>query len=162
MKKIIFLFLVTLPVISRAQLFFNLGAGVATRTEYSTSLNEEQSPVANTSKSVLPKMQISAGYQYKKIIAEAEMLPTITRETNASNYFGAKAGIDICGLVPAVGYYFNLRNSDNAENNSSAFGYSLRYQLAINERGGVFAEAMLIENSYQLTAGCNIQIQFKK
>lgn len=164
MKKIIFLFLVTLPVISRAQFFVDLGAGVAIRSGRSSDLNDEQrserSSDLNVSKrSVLPAVKISAGYQIKNIVLEAEERPAITREVNAPNYFGAKAGVNIGGFVPAAGYYFNFRNEDNPENNHGSFGYSLEYQVMINDRGGLYAEGMVINKSFQITAGAHIEIK---
>lgn len=154
MKNFLIPFLLLSPAISRAQFFVNMGAGVAT---FQTFIPRNEVDRPEVKKNMAPVVKISAGYQIKNIVLETEERPTITREVNAPNFFGAKAGYNIRGFVPAAGYYFNLKNEDNPENNSSSFGYSLKYQVMISENGGLYAEGVMIDKSYQFTAGFQIQ-----
>ena len=143
MKNLLF-FLLLLPVITQAQFYVDLGGGI-----HHSPLTTHHSPV------IMPIIKISVGYQVSNIIAEAVMQPTLSRVVNSPNYFGGKIGYNIAGsgLIPSAGYYFNLCNADNPENNGWYPGYSLKYQHAINDNGGLYAEAMYINHSVSITAG---------
>lgn len=153
MKKLIFLFLLTSPVISRAQAFFDMGAGVAT---FNQNISTE-SGKTETNMLLLPAVKISGGYQAGSIVLEGEIRPTVTKKQNSSTNLGAKVGYNFNGLIPAAGYYYNYCNSDNPENNTSGIGLSLKYIVQVNDKGGVYFEGMYVNKSYQLTAGFHVQ-----
>lgn len=134
-KKIILIFL-CLPAVANAQMTFNMGAG----TDFKNAL-----------------AHISAGYQYNELLVEAVEQPTITRKANSNNYFGIKACYNFRGFIPAIGYYYNYKSSNNKEQNHSVPGISLKYLLILNTNGGLYIEGMYIEKSFQLTAGFNVQ-----
>jgi|GEM_PF-2406698 hypothetical protein len=154
MKKVIFFILLISPCILHAQLFVNLGAGAATF--------EQKIPVSNEGAHVLPSqllvpvVKMAAGYQIRHIVMEAELRPTLTRQSNSPNNFGLKAGYCIHHFVPAIGYYYNYCNSDNPANNTSGFGYSLEYLLPVTRNGDLYLEAAYMNHSMQLTGGFHI------
>jgi hypothetical protein len=101
-------------------------------------------------------MKISAGYQFRNVVAEAVMQPAISRKTNTPCYLGAKIGYNLHGLIPSIGYLYNYRNADDVSMNRWEVGYALKYQFQINDNGGLFAEVLYTKSSYQLTAGFHV------
>jgi hypothetical protein len=154
MKKVIFFILLISPGILHAQLFVNLGAGAATF--------EQKAPVSTEgahllpSQIVVPVVKMAAGYQIRHIVMEAELRPTLTRQSNSPNNFGLKAGYYIHHFVPAIGYYYNYCNSDNPANNTSGFGYSLEYLLPVTRNADLYVEAAYMNHSVQLIGGFHI------
>jgi hypothetical protein len=131
---------------SHAQAFVDFGGGVAKVTK-----------AAKVPNCVVPVMKISAGYQFGNVVAEGILQPTITRETNAPAYLGAKLGYNLHGFIPSIGALYNYRNADDATLNKWEIGYALKYQIRVNDNGGLFAEALYTNSSYSLTGGFNIQ-----
>jgi len=149
MKKIALL-LLFLPLFSHGQAHIDLGGGAA---------RFNQSGEKGITKAISPVVKIGVGYQVSNIVAEVMMQPTLTRTVNSPNYFGGKLGYNIAGsnLIASAGYFYNLCNSDNPENNGSYFGYSLKYQTSIiSEYGALYAEAMLVNKSMEATIGFHI------
>jgi hypothetical protein len=130
---------------SNAQ-FLDFGGGVAKVTK-----------AAKVPGCVVPVMKISAGYQFGNIVTEGVLQPAITRETNAPAYLGAKLGYNLHGFIPSIGALYNYRNADDVSMNKWEVGYALKYQLRVNDNGGLFAEAMYTNSSYSITGGFNIQ-----
>ena len=154
MKKVIFIILLISPRILHAQLFVNLGAGAAT-FQQKVPLTGEATH-ALPSQLVVPVVKISAGLQIRHFVMEAELRPTLTRQSNSPNNFGMKAGYRINHFIPAIGYYYNYCNSDNPGNNTAGIGYSLQYIRQINRKTDLYLEAAYMNNSAQLTAGFHI------
>jgi hypothetical protein len=105
----------------------------------------------------VPAMIISAGYQFSNVVAEAVLQPAITKMTNVPCYLGAKLGYNLHGFIPSIGALYNYRNADDVSMNRWEVGYALKYQLRVNDNGGLFAEALYTNSSYSLTGGFNIQ-----
>ena len=105
----------------------------------------------------VPAMIISAGYQFSNVVAEAILQPAITKMVNAPCYLGMKLGYNLHGFIPSIGALYNYRNADDVSMNRWQVGYALKYQLRVNDNGGLFAEAMYTASSYSLTGGFNIQ-----
>jgi hypothetical protein len=59
--------------------------------------------------------------------------------------------------MPSIGALYNYRNADDVSMNRWEVGYALKYQLRVNDNGGLFAEALYTNSSYSLTGGFNIQ-----
>jgi hypothetical protein len=154
MKKIIFFILLISPVILRAQLFVNLGAGVATFEQQIPLVSEGSH--ALPSQIVVPVVKMAAGFEIRNIVLEAELRPTVTRKRNSPNNFGVKAGYHINHFIPAIGYYYNYCNSDNPINNKAGVGYSLEYVVPVTRNGDLYFEAIHLNNSWQLTGGFHI------
>ena len=103
-----------------------------------------------------PVMKLAAGYEANNIQAQAVMSASLSRSVNTNNYFGIKAGYDIAGIIPSVGYYYDLRNGDDKSVNQYYPGISLKGVLPINERGGIYLDGMYINKSFEITAGFHI------
>lgn len=154
MKKVIFFILLISPHILHAQLFVNLGGGAAT-FQQKIPLNGEATH-ALPSQLVVPVVKMSTGVQIRHFVLEAELRPTLTRQSNSPNNFGFKAGYRISHFIPAIGYYYNYCNSDNPGNNTVGIGYSLQYITPINRKADLYLEAAYMNNSAQLTTGFHI------
>ena len=154
MKKAIFLILLISPVILHAQLYVNLGAGIVT-FQQKIPLSGEGSH-ALPANLVVPAVKMAAGLEIRHIVMEAELRPTLTRQSNSPNNFGVKAGYRINHFIPAIGYYYNYCNSDNPLNNTAGFGYSLEYIVPVTRNGDLYFEAAYLNNSWQLTGGFHI------
>jgi len=133
MKNLLFVLLLS-PLISMAQPYAEMGSGIETVHHR-------------------PLMKISAGYELNKVSVEAVEQVTITRATNSNNYFGLKTGYNIHNFIPGVGYYYNYRTADDKTQNHATPGFSLKYVLDLNDRGGVYAEGNYVEKSFQVTFG---------
>lgn len=107
----------------------------------------------------IPVMKISVGYEFHKIVSEAIIQPALTHRVNTPSYFGIKIGFNFHNLVPSVGYLYNYRNSDNPEKNGWQMGYALKYQLMLNDKGGLYIETMYTNSTYELTAGFHVVFQ---
>jgi hypothetical protein len=131
---------------SQSQAFVDFGGGAAKVTK-----------AAKVQNCVVPVMKISAGYQFGNIVTEGILQPSTTRLASAPSYFGAKLGYNLHGFIPSIGALYNYRNADDVSMNRWEVGYALKYQLRINDNGGLFAEALYTNSSYSLTGGFNIQ-----
>lgn len=147
------LIILLFPLLSFSQAHLDFGGGAG--FEKLSYVNEKGQIVNNTF--LVPAMKISAGYQIGNIVTEAIMQPSITNHVNRSCYFGFKAGYNFRNIIPQIGYLYNYRNSDDISMNRWQVGYALKYQIKVNDNGGLFAEAMYTASSYSLTAGFNIQ-----
>lgn len=137
MKNLFLLLILIIPASLHAQLYVDFGGGMETSAGR---------PIAN----------ISVGFQHSNVIVEAVEQVTISRVANNTNLFGLKAGYNYKNFIPAVGYYYNYRSSDNKEMNHAAAGFSLKYFLNLNPNGGLYAEAMYVEKVVQVTAGFHV------
>jgi hypothetical protein len=144
-KSILTVIILLAAFTSHAQ-FLDLGGGVAKVTKD-----------AKVPGCVVPVMKISAGYQFGNVVAEGILQPAITKETNAPAYLGAKLGYNLHGFIPSIGALYNYRNADDVSMNRWEVGYALKYQIRVNDNGGLFAEALYTNSSYSLTGGFNIQ-----
>jgi hypothetical protein len=114
--------------------------------------------IAGTKDDNIPVMKISVGYEFKNnIVTEAAIQPALTRRANVPNLLGIKAGYNINGLIPSVGYMYNYRSSDNNSINGWEVAYALKYQFQLNDNGGLYIEGMYSKSAYQLTAGFHVQ-----
>lgn len=152
-KVIIILAFVLLYTAASAQVHIELGFG-ATHSTF-TSYDDRKDEMEVTT--VLPAFKLAVGYQFRNLIVEVSEQPTISAIPNHPNLLGAKAGYNINGLVPFVGYYWNLASSDNEKFNSWNIGYGLKYQYMIKENAGLFAEASYINKSTSITAGMHYE-----
>ena len=108
----------------------------------------------NYNKELRPMAKIGFGYELKKVVTEFVFQPTISRQSNPDTYFGVKAGYNISGLIPTIGYYYDYRSADDKEQNKWAgVGYSLKYVYLLGEQGGLFLEGMHVNKSTQVIAG---------
>lgn len=105
----------------------------------------------------VPAMIISAGYQFGNVVAEGILQQSVSKAVNTPSYLGAKLGYNLHGFIPSIGALYNYRNADDVIMNRWEVGYALKYQLRVNDNGGLFAEAMYTNSSYSLTGGFNIQ-----
>jgi hypothetical protein len=105
----------------------------------------------------VPVMKIAVGYEINKIVTEAILQPSISRITNTPSYIGLKAGYDIHGFVPQIGYLYNYRNADDVSMNRWEIGYALKYQFQVNDNGGIYIESMYTKSSIELTAGFQVK-----
>ena len=154
MKKQLFVCLLCVVLLSlskhcTAQPHFDMGAGYDLMSHHT---------IAN----------LAAGYTAGALMIEGQMRPSISRSVFASNYFGGRAGITFpmstevegyygATVTPCIGYYYNLRSSDDKSLNSSAPGYSIKYCVPVNENGGLYADAMYIEKRVQLSVGFHVE-----
>jgi len=131
MKKIFFLFILLplFPLFAQAQTV-NIGVGIH-----------------NTS----PVFQIEAGYQNKIVLMGSyEAIPV--REAKSINfYYGVKAGYEVKGFIPQIGYFFS-------HNGFQGLAYFVKYDVDINENGGIYIEAGYLEKT-QVTVGFKINIK---
>ena len=144
--KALFMVVILLASFTSNAQFLDFGGGVAKVIK-----------AAKVPGCVVPVMKISAGYQFGNIVTEGILQPAFTRETNAPAYLGAKLGYNRHGFIPSIGALYNYRNADDVSMNRWEVGYALKYQLRVNDNGGLFAEAMYTASSYSLTGGFNIQ-----
>jgi hypothetical protein len=144
--KALFIVVILLTSFTSHAQFVDFGGGVAKVTK-----------AAKVPGCVVPVMKISAGYQLGNVVAEGVLQPAITKETNAPAYLGAKLGYNLHGFIPSIGALYNYRNADDATLNKWEIGYALKYQIRVNDNGGLFAEALYTNSSYSLTGGFNIQ-----
>lgn len=133
MKNLLFILLL-LPLIIQAQPYAEIGSGIET-------VNYR------------PLLKVAVGYEMQNICLEAVEQVTITRASDASNYFGFKAGYNIKNFVPGIGYYYNYLNADDKSKNHAAPGFSLKYILDLNDNGGMYAEANYFEKTFQISIG---------
>ena len=138
MKKLIISIALIIPIITFGQAHFDMGYGIV------------------KSESTFPVMKISAGYEINKVVTEIIMQPAITRKVNAPSYFGLKAGYNFHNLIPSIGYLYNYKSADNKRMNSWGIGYGLKYQIQVNDNGGVYIEGMYVGGNYELTAGFHV------
>lgn len=144
MKKIIIILLL-LPCISFAQLNAGIAAGYDTHGH-----------------------GIATGYIGATIgqIVEVtgEIRPSLTRSVFAHNYIGGKIGMHIVNpndaglsIIPAIGYYYDLKSQDKTSLNKYYWAPSLRTGMQMNDSGnGFFIEGMYIAKSAQFTIGINV------
>ena len=144
MKKIFLLLAIFTTTQINAQLFTDLGVGAAYQ-------------VNEMPKKYLPMFKLSVGYEFSNIVIEAIEQVAITRQANSPNYFGLKIGYHFNGFVPSAGYLYNYSNSDNPENNGWYTGVALKYQLQVNDNGGLYVEGLYINKSAMLTVGIHYQ-----
>lgn len=144
--SIIFIFLLLSSSPSFCQAFVDVGGGIA-------QIKKD----AKVSSCVIPMMKISAGYQFSNVVVEWIIQPSLSRIANTPTYLGAKIGYNIHGFIPSIGAFYDYRNADDVGMNKGEIGYALKYQMPLNENGGLFAEAMYTNSSYSLTAGFHVQ-----
>jgi hypothetical protein len=154
MKNLLFVALLTFVTLSlskglQAQPHFDMGAGYDLMNHHTIGT-------------------IAAGYTVNQVMIEGQMKPSITRAAPSNNYFGGRVGITFpmnnevegnygATITPCIGYYYNLRSGDDKSLNYSAPGYSIKYCVPINVNGGLYADAMYIEKSVQLSVGFHVE-----
>ena len=141
--KFVALLLIATFILSKcnAQLKADIGAGLI----YNTELH--------------PMAKISFGYELNHVNIETVFQPTISRDANTPLYIGIKAGYNICGLIPMIGYYYRYASGeDKRQNGWVGLGYSLKYVYLLGDQGGLFAEAAYINESVSTIAGFHIII----
>ena len=136
---------------SFCQFHIDLGGGV--------SVKKEIFGKGQVIHQVFPKIEIVAGYEMKSFIIQAEMKPSISRNSSASSYFGAAAGFKISNLIFEGGIYRNIISEDDPLLNNWKIGPSLEYFGRLMQRGGIYAKVMYINNSMIFTTGFRINFQ---
>lgn len=136
MKNLISLIFL-IPVISFAQVKVDIGAG------YNFSCSHAV-------------VKLSVGYEVKKIVIEAVEQPTVTHDAGNPNYFGLKAGYNIHGVIPMVGYMYNYTSADDKSKNKGAVGYSLKYVYTLGDPGGLFVEGLYVHKVVEIVFGFHI------
>jgi len=139
MKKLFCTTLFIFPIVLMAQVHIELGVGANVKTKN-------------------PICKIAFGMEVNKVVLEVVEQPTITRKINSPNYFGGRAGYNINGFVPSVGYFYSHASSDDKGCNEWFVGYALKYQYVLTENGGLYAEAMYINNQPEITVGFHVII----
>lgn len=135
MKKYLLLFIALLPFACFAQ--FSAGFGLGYDFKSSKAL-----------------FTMNTAYELEHIKLEGELTPALSRSVDANNFMGFKIGYDIANFItPSVGYYYGLVSTDNKELNGYYVGYSVKVVHQLNDHGGLFFNAMLINKQCQLTAG---------
>ena len=143
MKKLFLLPVILLSITAFSQVHMELG--------YGASLPVGQ--LKEQPKKVLPVLKFAIGYEFDNIVVEASEEFVMTRVKNAPNLLGLKAGYNFNGLIPSVGMFYNYANADDRSNNGWHPGFSLKYQVQINDNGGLFAEGFYAHNTAMITAG---------
>ena len=116
------------PVFAHAQTI-NLGGGIHNKK----TMFQIEAGVGN-------KFTINASYQ---------AIPV--REAKTVNfYYGLKAGYNIENFVPQIGYFFS-------HNGFKGLAYFLKYEIEINDKGGIYIEAGYLEHT-QLNGGFKIKL----
>lgn len=136
--------LLIMSSITNGQVYTDLGAGVA-----------YVAPPKQNSYAI-PILKLAVGYQLGNIVGEAVAQPSISRKTNSPVFLGVKAGYNIYGITPMVGYLYDYCNSDNTEMNKWVASYGVKLQRNINENGNIYGELMYTKISYGFTVGVNI------
>jgi hypothetical protein len=138
MKYIIILFL----LFSKAEAQLNSGIGIG----YDTRGNA----IA----------QLSAGYEIGIVQFNAEIRPSLTRNSLAHNYIGGGLSFNLLNhtqeihyLFAGAAYYYDDRSHDTKTLNSSHVGYSLKYVWMMNYQGAIYFQPMFINKSFQTTCG---------
>lgn len=147
--KLLFIIGLILPVFGFSQLHVELGGGISSATYQ--GINDAGK--AETTKAILPAFKLAIGYEIGSIVIEVAEQPTLSRLVNSPKLFGLKAGYDINGFVPFVGYFIDHCNSDNTDYNSKFFGFGIKYSFQINDNGGLYIEGLRAGKNSQLTAG---------
>lgn len=102
---------------------------------------------------------LNLGYEVSNIVIEGRLTPSLTRNVNANNFMGGSVGYDFGGLVGSAGYYYDLVSEDKRWLNKAYVGYSVKWYTLINDRSGLFINALYINKSAQLTAGIHYKFQ---
>jgi hypothetical protein len=137
------------PVSCFSQLHAELGGGISV-SQYQ-AINDAGKPEQSTA--ILPTLKIGIGFEFSGIVLEASAQPTLVWLVNTPKILGLKAGYNINGFIPFVGYYSDQCNSDNTGYNSSFFGYGLKYQWQITDNGGLYFEGLKAGKNIQITGG---------
>ena len=104
-----------------------------------------------------PMAKISFGYELYKVNIETVFQPTISRDANTPLYTGIKAGYNINGLIPMIGYYYRYASGDDKRQNGwVGLGYSIKYVYLLGDQGGLFAEAAYINESVSVITGFHV------
>jgi hypothetical protein len=136
---------------SFCQFHIDLGGGISERKDiYGKGQVTHQ---------VFPKIEIVAGYEVKSFIIQAEMKPSISKNSSAFSYFGAAAGFKIRYLIFEGGIYRSIISEDDLLLNNWKIGPSLEYFGRLMQRGGIYGKVMYINNSLIFTTGFRINIQ---
>lgn len=146
MKKLFFLLLL-LPCLSFAQLNAGIAAGYDTHGR-----------------------AMATGYMgatiWQIVEVTGEIRPSLTRSAFSHNYMGGKIGMHIINpddaglsIIPAVGYYYDLKSQDKTNLNKYYWAASIKTVLQLTDGGnGAFLEGMYINKSAQFTIGINVTL----
>lgn len=132
-----FVGLLLMTGVTKAQISFDMGAG------YDFKAN-------------VPVAGMNVSYEKNNAVISLISHCPISRKVDAPLFLGGSIGYDFKNIVPAIGY-FNYYTSDGAKKISKGMiGYSLRYNLLINDNGGLFFEGDLIGSTAQFNTGFKI------
>lgn len=101
---------------------------------------------------------IGFGYT-QKIDVDGGISFSFNRGVQSNNFMHFRAGYVFFGMiVPQVGYYYNLRSSDDKTLNYSAMGYSLKFILPLthvyrDNGSGFYLQGLYVNNQVQVLAG---------
>jgi hypothetical protein len=137
------------PVSCFSQLHAEIGGGISV-SQYQ-AINDAGKPEQSTA--ILPTLKIGIGFEFSGIVLEASAQPTLSSLVNTPKILGLKAGYNINGFVPFVGYYSDKCNSDNTAYNKSFLGYGLKYQWEVIDDGLIYFEALKAGPNIQVTGG---------
>jgi hypothetical protein len=121
------------PVMGFTQIHAELGAGLSA-SQYQ-GINDAGKPEQSTA--LLPTIKIGLGFEFSGIVIEASAHPTLSRLVNTPKMLGVKAGYNINGFVPFVGYYSDQCNSDNTGYNGGLYFEGLKAGKNIQITGGI-------------------------
>jgi len=106
------------------------------------------------------------GYNYNNIVMDGCFDLPIVHNSNSGNYnsyISLKVGYSIYNLiVPQMGYYWNVKSTDDKDKNSQGLGYSIKIILPITiikENGsGPYIIGKYVMGQVQVTAGIHAVI----
>lgn len=132
-----FVGLLLMTGVTKAQISFDMGAGFDFKAN-------------------VPTARLGVGMEKNNAVMSLEMNCPMTRKFDAPLFLGGSIGYDFKNFIPAIGYY-NFYESDGGKKvNKGMIGYSLRYNLLINDNGGLFFEGDLIGSTPQFNTGFHV------
>lgn len=133
----VFIGLLLLGNVCKAQISFDMGAG------YDLG---QKNPIAVGSLSF---------EKNNAVISLISSCP-ISRKVSAPLYVGGSIGYDLKNFIPAIGYYNYYISDGSKKVNKGYAGYSLRYNLPINENGGIFLQSFYLNKSVLISTGFHV------
>lgn len=149
-KKFLMFIFFLISYNSYSQVHIDLGGGATIKKEIYNK--------GEVTHRLFPNIEIVVGYETKFLIIQAEMKPSITRNTSASSYFGGAAGFKIGNFILEGGMYRNIISEDDPTLNNWKMGAALEYFAQLMKRGGIYGKGMYINNSFIFTSGFRINI----
>lgn len=102
---------------------------------------------------------IGFGFTQNRVDADGGISFSFNRNVQSNNFMHFRIGYSLFDcLTPQVGYYYNLRSSDDKTLNYSSVGYSLKFVLPVMKfykinGTGFFVQGLYVNKQVQVLAG---------